>query len=90
MGSEELLEEKLLVSLDSERDPYILELETEVGEYLDNIIKIFVREILETKLLTGDEEKEFVTKSLEGNIVQDLGDVAAVYRGVMVNRVRVS
>jgi RNA polymerase primary sigma factor len=91
---EELIEEKEPLFLDVEQDPDALELEdveevepaeveeeeikAAVVEHFDDAIKLYLREIQKTKLLTADEEKELAAKI-------DLGDKAARDRMIVSN-----
>jgi RNA polymerase primary sigma factor len=91
---DELLEEKDPLFLDVEHDPDALELEdveevepaeveeeeikAAVVEHFDDAIKLYLREIQKTKLLTADEEKELAAKI-------DLGDKAARDRMIVSN-----
>ncbi|GFO66979.1 RNA polymerase sigma-38 factor, stationary phase [Geomonas limicola] len=94
MENEEMLEEKDPLFLDTEQDPDALELEdveaevepeveeeeikAAVVEHFDDAIKLYLREIQKTKLLTADEEKELAAKI-------DLGDKAARDRMIVSN-----
>ena len=94
MESDELLEEKDPLFLDVEQDPDALELEdveevepaeveeeeikAAVVEHFDDAIKLYLREIQKTKLLTAEEEKELAAKI-------DLGDKAARDRMIVSN-----
>jgi RNA polymerase primary sigma factor len=94
MESDEILEEKEPLFLDVEQDPDALELEeveadvepeveeeeikAAVVEHFDDAIKLYLREIQKTKLLTADEEKELAAKI-------DLGDKAARDRMIVSN-----
>ncbi|GFO58186.1 RNA polymerase sigma-38 factor, stationary phase [Geomonas silvestris] len=94
MENEETLEEKDPIFLDTEQDPDALELEdveaevepeveeeeikAAVVEHFDDAIKLYLREIQKTKLLTADEEKELAAKI-------DLGDKAARDRMIVSN-----
>jgi len=83
MGSEVLLEEIAFLSLDIEHEPDVAEVEevdveveeveeeekvkAAVAEYSDDAIKLYLRDIQKTKLLTADEEKELAAKIARGD-----------------------
>ena len=94
MEPEELLEEKEPVCLDEHEEPDAIglddaeeaepaeveeaEIKSAVVEHYDDAIKLYLREIQKTKLLTADEEKELAAKI-------DLGDKSARDRMIVSN-----
>ena len=94
METYELADDKAHIFLDPEQEPEVAELEkldddledacedekvdVAVVEHFDDAIKLYLREIQKTKLLTADDEKELAAKI-------DLGDKAARDRMIVSN-----
>jgi len=91
---ESLLDGDALLNLDEEKEPDVLELVEDDGsdeppedekevkpavvEYFDDAIKLYLRDIQKTKLLTAEEERELAARI-------DLGDNAARERMIVSN-----
>ena len=82
-SGERRIEEKSPLYFDIEQDPGLTgvdeaEAAEEVAEHSDDAVKLYLREIQKTKLLTADEEKELAARV-------DLGDMTARDRMIVSN-----